>query len=75
VVVAVEDDGPGVADAETIFEPFYTTKAQGTGLGLAVTARIVRDHGGTIRVSRAPGRGACFTVSLPVSPAAVARGH
>jgi signal transduction histidine kinase len=75
VVVAVEDDGPGVADVETIFEPFYTTKAQGTGLGLAVTARIVRDHGGTIRVSRAVGRGACFTVSLPVSPAAVARGH
>ena len=75
VVITVVDDGPGVADVETIFEPFYTTKAQGTGLGLAVTSRIVRDHGGTIRVSRDPGRGACFTVSLPVSPAAVARGH
>lgn len=75
VVLEVIDDGPGVSDVETIFEPFYTTKAQGTGLGLAVTARIVRDHGGVIRVARAEGRGACFTVSLPVSPAAVARGY
>lgn len=74
-IIAVVDDGPGVADADTIFEPFYTTKAQGTGLGLAVTLRIVRDHGGTIRVSRPAGRGACFTVSLPVSPAVVPRGH
>ena len=75
VRIAIVDDGPGVDDAETIFEPFYTTKAQGTGLGLAVTSRIVRDHGGAVRVSRVEGRGACFTVSLPVSPTAVAWGH
>jgi PAS domain S-box-containing protein len=75
VVIEVVDDGPGVDDVETIFEPFYTTKAQGTGLGLAVTSRIVRDHGGTIRVSRINGRGACFTVSLPVGATAAAWGH
>ena len=75
VIIEVVDDGPGVSNVETIFEPFYTTKTQGTGLGLAVTSRIVRDHGGSIRVSHPAGRGACFAVSLPVSPAAVARGH
>jgi PAS domain S-box-containing protein len=75
LAIEIVDDGPGVGDVDTIFEPFYTTKAQGTGLGLAVTSRIVRDHGGTIRVTRAAGRGACFTVSLPVSPAAITRGH
>lgn len=75
VVIEVIDDGPGVTDVDAIFEPFYTTKAQGTGLGLAVTSRIVRDHGGTIRVSRAPGRGACFRVSLPLVPIAAAWSH
>lgn len=75
VTIDIVDDGPGVADVETIFDPFFTTKAQGTGLGLAVTSRIVRDHGGTIRVSRSANRGACFTVSLPVSPAAVTGGR
>ncbi len=68
-VVEVVDDGQGVLDASAVFEPFYTTKSQGTGLGLAVTARIVRDHGGRITVTNTPGRGACFTVTLPFGPA------
>lgn len=69
--IDVLDDGPGVEDAEAVFVPFYTTKAAGTGLGLSVTARIVRDHGGSVRVRNEPGRGACFQVTLPLAPATV----
>ncbi len=67
VEISVIDDGPGVPDPVAVFLPFYTTKAQGTGLGLAVVDRIVRDHGGTITVENAPPRGARFTVSLPAA--------
>ncbi|MDF1505027.1 PAS domain S-box protein, partial [Roseisolibacter sp. H3M3-2] len=67
--VEVQDSGPGLAPDERarIFEPFYTTKpvGQGTGLGLAVSLGIVRDHGGQLAVESAPGRGATFVVELP----------
>jgi PAS domain S-box-containing protein len=69
VTIAVTDNGPGVQDAEAVFEPFFTTKPEGTGLGLAVVARIVRDHGGFVKVENVPGHGARFTVGLPVAPA------
>ena len=75
VTISVIDQGPGVSDAEAVFEPFYTTKLQGTGLGLAVVARIVRDHGGFVRVDNVPGRGARFTVGLPVTPPAADDGR
>ncbi len=69
VAFAVSDRGSGVApeDRERIFEPFYTTKGigKGTGLGLAVVARVVRDHGGRIRIERAEHGGACFVASVP----------
>jgi signal transduction histidine kinase len=67
ITIAVTDDGPGIPDPAAVLEPFYTTRAQGTGLGLAIVARIVRDHGGTVTVENVPGRGARFTVSLPVA--------
>lgn len=70
VVVEVEDDGPGIPPEHVhrIWDPFFTTKpvGQGTGLGLSITQRIVADHGGRIRVTSPPGRGACFTVTLPL---------
>jgi two-component system, NtrC family, sensor kinase len=68
VEVVVEDDGPGIHEELTgkIYDPFFSTKEGGTGLGLALTHQIVRDHGGTIRVDSRPGHGARFTVSLPV---------
>lgn len=72
--LAVLDDGPGVPPSETerIFEAFYSTSEQGTGLGLAVAERIVLAHEGRIRVERAEGRGARFCVDLPADrPAAV----
>jgi two-component system, sporulation sensor kinase E len=67
LAIAVTDDGPGVSDPEVLFEPFYTTKAQGTGLGLPIVARIVRDHGGALDVENVPGRGGRFTFSLPLA--------
>jgi len=68
VHIQVADTGPGipVAKLRQVFDPFYTTKATGTGLGLFVSQRIVKAHGGTIDVSSTEGKGACFTIALPV---------
>jgi signal transduction histidine kinase len=72
VVIEVEDTGCGIKPEHLprIFEPFFTTKpvGQGTGLGLAVSFGIVRDHGGTIEVESSPGRGSTFRVRLPLHP-------
>ncbi|MCC6552451.1 MAG: ATP-binding protein, partial [Polyangiaceae bacterium] len=71
VHIAVEDSGPGVPEAirERIFEPFFTTKAgeQGTGMGLAISQRIVDEHGGTLELASAAAGGACFIVRLPIT--------
>ncbi|MBI4468395.1 MAG: HAMP domain-containing protein [Acidobacteria bacterium] len=68
--IAVSDDGPGIpeADLERVFEPYYSTKETGIGLGLAVTRKIVQDHGGRIRAANVDGHGICFTIMLPISP-------
>jgi two-component system, NtrC family, sensor kinase len=67
VVVEVEDSGMGIPQEhlEKIFEPFFSTKAKGTGLGLAVNYGIIQKHGGQIRVSSQPGRGTTMTIRLP----------
>ena len=69
VVLKVEDNGPGIpaATLRKVFDPFYTTKATGTGLGLFVTQRIVKAHGGTIELESTEGKGTCFTICLPTS--------
>jgi two-component system sensor histidine kinase HydH len=79
VEIDVADDGPGVpaGAAEHVFEPFFTTKPSGTGLGLAMTARIAEAHGGLVRVvpgagSGPGGRGACFRLVLPAHAGAEA---
>ena len=61
------DSGPGVKDASKVFDPFYTTKpvGKGTGLGLSICYGIITEHGGTIRVSNVPARGASFLIELP----------
>jgi signal transduction histidine kinase len=64
VEVDVEDNGPGFSDELPVFDAFFTTKDQGTGLGLSLVHRIVSDHAGSIHVQSRPGR-TCFTVSLP----------
>lgn len=69
VVARVHDEGEGI-DAETcrtLFEPFFTTKPGGTGLGLYITHDIVKRHGGSLTVHSTPGRGATFTVELPLA--------
>jgi two-component system NtrC family sensor kinase len=68
LAIEVQDTGAGLTPAEAtrIFEPFYTTKADGTGLGLAVSYGIIQQHGGRIEVSSTPGQGTTFTVLLPV---------
>jgi two-component system, NtrC family, sensor histidine kinase HydH len=67
VEVHFADTGPGVPEEarEHVFVPFYTTKEKGTGLGLAISQRIVKSHGGSIRVLTALGGGAEFVISLP----------
>jgi two-component system, NtrC family, sensor histidine kinase AtoS len=64
----VTDDGAGVLpeDRERIFEPLFTTKRSGTGIGLAISKRLVEAHGGVITMETAPGQGTAFTVRLPL---------
>ncbi len=67
VTVWVRDEGEGIAPEhlESVFNPFFTTKAKGVGLGLALVAKIVDEHGGRIHVSSERGRGTEFEVVLP----------
>lgn len=66
--VRVRDNGPGIAGdkIDRIFNPFFTTKDTGTGLGMAIAKKIVEAHEGTIDVASEPGRGTEFVVALPV---------
>ena len=68
--IAVLDNGPGIdpASRERIFRPFFTTKKQGTGLGLALVQKIVVTHNGRISVGTSPAGGASFQISLPLQP-------
>lgn len=72
VRLAVTDTGSGIpADAlPRIFDPFYTTKPRGTGLGLAVSYGIIQDHQGRIDVQSEPGKGTTFVISFPAAPGA-----
>jgi two-component system, NtrC family, sensor kinase len=71
--IQVQDTGAGIQpkDLARIFDPFFTTKptGQGTGLGLSVSYGIIKNHGGDIRVESTPGRGATFTILLPIPDA------
>ncbi|WP_373353799.1 ATP-binding protein [Pseudoroseicyclus sp. CXY001] len=75
-VLEVRDTGPGIAEPEKIFDPFYSTKASGAGggmgLGLSISYGLVQSFGGVIRGRNAPGAGAIFTVELALSEAEVA---
>lgn len=68
IVVSVKDSGKGISEKEmeNIFKPFYTTKTKGTGLGLAIAEKILKEHGGEIRVESTNGRGSKFSLYLPI---------
>jgi signal transduction histidine kinase len=65
-LLVVRDSGPGLPEGLDVFQLFVTTKARGTGLGLSIAQQIVLEHGGEIAAASEPGKGATFTVSLPV---------
>ncbi len=81
--IQIADNGKGIPNDQVykIFTPFYTTKEEGSGLGLAFAQRIVKDHGGAISVTSIEGSGATFLVTLPlhreaeVAPTAVNAQH
>jgi signal transduction histidine kinase len=67
IELSVIDRGCGIAKEhlENIFNPFFTTKSEGVGLGLAIVSKIIDEHGGTISVESEPGHGSTFRVFLP----------
>lgn len=69
IEILVSDTGEGIPEENltTIFEPFFSTKETGTGLGMAITYGLIQQHGGTIDVESKPGEGATFTIRLPVN--------
>jgi len=73
VWIVFQDDGPGIAPENLahIFDPFFTTRrpGRGTGLGLSICKTVLREHGGNIEAASAPGGGAVFTITLPVTAA------
>jgi signal transduction histidine kinase len=80
VIIEFSDSGPGMADAERVFDPFYTTKpvGKGTGLGLSASYGVVQDHQGHISCRNKPDGGALFTLRFPAAAqaaAAVDAGH
>ena len=74
VAVTVTDNGPGLpeGDRDRLFHPFFTTRADGTGLGLALVQKFVVTHNGHVRAGNGADGGAVFTIHLPLRPGGVA---
>ncbi|MEH0022571.1 MAG: ATP-binding protein [Desulfobacter sp.] len=70
IIIRVRDNGPGIPHAHQskIFDPFYTTKANSSGIGLSICHRIILDHGGTLKFNTPDDQGAEFVISLPLAP-------
>ncbi|MFN8835285.1 MAG: sensor histidine kinase, partial [Betaproteobacteria bacterium] len=71
IAIEVRDDGRGITpeDQDRLFEPFFTTRQEGTGLGLAIVRSVAEAHGGEVTVKSRLGKGAAFTVRLPIEGA------
>jgi signal transduction histidine kinase len=67
-LVHIRDNGTGIPEEQIqkLFDPFFTTRSKGTGLGLTIVNRIIQEHNGRIRVTSVPGEGSTFTVELPI---------
>ena len=65
--MAIEDNGCGMDSGQlsSIYEPYHTTKSEGTGLGMMIVQRIMRDHGGEISINSEPGKGTRFILRFP----------
>jgi two-component system NtrC family sensor kinase len=72
IVVGIEDTGVGMSEEtlSRVFDLFFTTKREGTGLGMAIARSVIDLHGGELGVQSAPGQGTSIRVRLPVSPGA-----
>lgn len=70
IIISVRDTGPGIPHAHQskIFDPFYTTKTNSSGIGLSICHRIILDHGGSLKFNSSPKRGTRFVIELPLSP-------
>ncbi|RLA04134.1 MAG: hypothetical protein DRQ47_03890 [Gammaproteobacteria bacterium] len=70
IKIDIQDEGTGIraSDLDKIFDPYYTTKEKGSGLGLTTVFSILKRHGGTINIESEPEKGACFTLYLPLLP-------
>jgi signal transduction histidine kinase len=70
VIISFQDSGCGIAEdhLEKVFEPYWTTKPNGSGLGLLLVFKTIREHGGDISVHSPPGTGARFDITLPLPP-------
>ena len=68
VIISIQDSGCGIPQdhLEKVFEPYWTTKPNGSGLGLLLVFKIIREHGGDISVHSLPGTGARFDITLPL---------
>ena len=68
VAIEIEDSGPGIPleIQDQIFNPFFTTKKGGVGLGLSIVSKIIDNHSGEIKVQSSPGKGTCFRILFPV---------
>ncbi len=69
IEIIINDTGHGIKkeDVKNIFNPFYTSKITGAGLGLTISHKIIEDHNGGIEVESKEGRGTTFTIRLPIS--------
>jgi signal transduction histidine kinase len=69
VEITIDDEGKGLPDTSNLFVPFFTTKPNGSGIGLALSRQIAEAHGGTITLAnRAAGPGCRATIRLPLTP-------
>ena len=73
--IDVEDLGDGIdkCNIDKLFEPFFTTRSKGTGLGLAYALQVVKAHNGTITARNRSERGACFSVEVPLNTGPIPR--
>jgi signal transduction histidine kinase len=72
LIIAIDDNGPGIANDSNLFVPFYTTKSGGSGVGLALARQIVEAHAGTVRLMNRRVGGARAMVTLPGAESTVA---